>query len=271
MRISNLLSALCAAAVCAGATTVRAQNTPAQAAALAALKQKMSEMDAQTPPPANPSLQPVVVTPAAAPVERTNPAVAPPPAAPAAVTPVAKPVTPAAPRPVARTVAPPRATTPVLVSNSSGFFTPLPPPSNPDTQTALPAPKTEPAAPLPSVSAGSNPATSTAAKASPPPQVKTTKTTAAKPAEPKQSATPSKEVAKAKSKDKLAATKAKPAKPGEVVYPGKALGFAPIEAPPPPVSAQQEAALHALLDRYMADEITPEQYQVERKKILAGQ
>jgi hypothetical protein len=71
-----------------------------------------------------------------------------------------------------------------------------------------------------------------------------------------------------------AATKAKPvvvppSKPASIAFPGKELGLKPIEAPPPPVSAAQEAQLQALLERYKANQITPEQYQTERAKILA--
>lgn len=51
-------------------------------------------------------------------------------------------------------------------------------------------------------------------------------------------------------------------------WPGKDLGFKPIEAPPPPVTPEQEAQLHALLQQYEANQITPEQYQAGRAKIL---
>jgi hypothetical protein len=57
--------------------------------------------------------------------------------------------------------------------------------------------------------------------------------------------------------------------PANENYAGKSLGFPPIEAPPPPISAQKEAALQALLGKYMANEITPEEYQKERAAILA--
>jgi hypothetical protein len=52
-------------------------------------------------------------------------------------------------------------------------------------------------------------------------------------------------------------------------FPGKELGLRPIEAPPLPISAAKEAQLRALLERYQADQITPEQYHAERAKILA--
>jgi hypothetical protein len=45
--------------------------------------------------------------------------------------------------------------------------------------------------------------------------------------------------------------------------------FTPIQGPPPAVSAAKQQRLDELLRRYMADEITPEQYQEQRAKILA--
>lgn len=44
-----------------------------------------------------------------------------------------------------------------------------------------------------------------------------------------------------------------------------------MAAPPLPISASQQQQLQALLQRYQADQVTPEQYQVERQKILNGQ
>jgi hypothetical protein len=46
-------------------------------------------------------------------------------------------------------------------------------------------------------------------------------------------------------------------------------GLAPIMAPPLPISPSKEAQLQALLQQYKSDQITPEQYQIERAKILA--
>ena len=63
---------------------------------------------------------------------------------------------------------------------------------------------------------------------------------------------------------------AKQQPPANASYAGKALGFQPIEAPLPPVSAQKQAALQALLARYMANQISPDEYQKERAAILAG-
>jgi hypothetical protein len=57
--------------------------------------------------------------------------------------------------------------------------------------------------------------------------------------------------------------------PASAPYAGKTQGFQPVEAPPPPVSAQKEAELQALLARYMANQVSPEEYQKERTAILA--
>jgi len=60
-----------------------------------------------------------------------------------------------------------------------------------------------------------------------------------------------------------------PAKPVTVV-PGKELGMKPIEVPALPISAAKEAQLQALLAKYKADKITPEEYHKQRAEILAG-
>ena len=52
-------------------------------------------------------------------------------------------------------------------------------------------------------------------------------------------------------------------------FPGKELGLKPIVAPPLPISPMQQTQLQALLEKYDANAITPEQYQIERAKILA--
>ncbi|HLH55465.1 MAG TPA: hypothetical protein VKY92_17820 [Verrucomicrobiae bacterium] len=47
--------------------------------------------------------------------------------------------------------------------------------------------------------------------------------------------------------------------------------FPPLEGPPLPISSDKQQRLYELLQRYKADQVTPEQYQAERAKILAGQ
>lgn len=45
-------------------------------------------------------------------------------------------------------------------------------------------------------------------------------------------------------------------------------GFTPIEPPPLPVTPEQEAQLQDLLQKYEADQITPDEYQTERAAII---
>jgi hypothetical protein len=56
--------------------------------------------------------------------------------------------------------------------------------------------------------------------------------------------------------------------PEKVTGPGN---FPPLTAPPLPISSSKQQLLDQLLVRYKADQITPEQYQAERAKILAVQ
>jgi hypothetical protein len=49
-----------------------------------------------------------------------------------------------------------------------------------------------------------------------------------------------------------------------------AFNFPPLEGPALPISSQKQQQLSELLQRYKADQVTPEQYQTERAKILAG-
>ncbi len=47
------------------------------------------------------------------------------------------------------------------------------------------------------------------------------------------------------------------------------LNFPPLEGPPIPISAEKDRRLQELLQRYKADQITPEQYHEARAKILS--
>ena len=49
-----------------------------------------------------------------------------------------------------------------------------------------------------------------------------------------------------------------------------ASNFVPLEGPPLEISSEKHDRLNSLLQRYKADQLTPEQYQAERAKILAG-
>ena len=65
-------------------------------------------------------------------------------------------------------------------------------------------------------------------------------------------------------------TVAEPVKPVEVNYPGKDLGMKPIAAPALPIAASKEEQLQALLAKYKADQLSPEEYHKQRADILAA-
>jgi hypothetical protein len=120
---------------------------------------------------------------------------------------------------------------------NSGFFTPVPPPSNPEAQVVA------------------QPAT----VAPPQMELQTNQQSVA--------TTPSKAAATPAKKPAAKLVRLPP--PANGNYAGKTLGLKPVEAPPLPVSAKTEAKLKALLARYMADQISPSEYQKERAAILA--
>ena len=226
MQISKLFPAVCTAAVCAGFIAVRAEDTPAQAAARAALMKSMNMPEEQ---PAQPAPPPIVVTPSGAapeqPKQPTNAVVVPAPAAPA--------------QPVVRT---PKAK--AMPATKAAQTTPTP--SNMEagakTTAALKQKTSQPNAPE-----QANP------KFTPPaPQTQPAAAGSAKPTPP--------------------ATKPEVMSPPNQInanFPGKEPGLKPGEAPPLEISGSKEARLQALLVAYKADQITPEQYHIERAKILA--
>ena len=62
---------------------------------------------------------------------------------------------------------------------------------------------------------------------------------------------------------------ARPATTGTDNYIGQNLGLRPIASPALPISASKQEQLSALLAKYMADQITPEEYHRQRAAILA--
>ncbi|MGD0349337.1 MAG: hypothetical protein ABSB84_03360 [Verrucomicrobiota bacterium] len=227
MRIPKLFSVVCVVAFCAGFITIRAEDTPAQAAARAALMEKMNALEAQPAQPAPPP--PIVVTPSGAvpeqPTQPTNAVVAPTPAVP--VQPVIR-----APK------------TKAMPATKAAQTTPTP--SNMEAQTKAPAALKQKTS-KPNRQEWTNPRF-----APPAPQTQPVATSPVKPAPP--------------------ATKPEVMSPPQQInanLPGKELGLKPIAAPPVPISAAKEAQLQALLAKYKADQITPEQYHAERAKILA--
>ena len=229
MQTSKLIPAVCAVAFCASFIAARAEDTPAQAAARAALMEKMNELEAQ---PAQPAPPPIVVTPSGAmqvqPSRPTNVVTVPAPAVhahPAVPAPETKSMpgaaavqtAPAASDAAAQAKAKAALEQKMSDSNQSNWATPAVAPAT------SPVPPTQPVAISPVKPAP--PAVNPEAM-SPPNQVNAN-------------------------------------------FPGKKLGLQPIQAPPLPISAAKEAQLQGLLERYKVDQITPEQYHAERAKILA--
>jgi hypothetical protein len=259
MRISMMSSAVCAAALILGSLTVHAQDNPAQAAARAALLGKMSELDTQQNQPAPPV---IVATPSGAVPEQTGqptnaaPKVEPTPKTTddnAVMTPVNKPVS-------KEDKAIAKAEKAAAAANAK---------QEADQAAADLKAKKE----ADRKAARQTAADEAAAKAQAKAKAKADAQQAAAELKAKKEAT-------AAAKAQAGAQPAKPAAPGvapavkppspaNASYAGKTLGFKPIEAPPPPVSAQKEAELQALLARYLANQVSPEEYQKERTAILA--
>jgi hypothetical protein len=215
MQFSKFMPLVCAAAFCAGFICARAEDNPAQAAARAALEEKMRELDAQ---------------------DATN------------------------------------AEAPAVNAGSSGAATAQP------SQSATSAPaETQPSANI---------------ENTPPPIVVTSSGVVQDQPAAKSSDTDAQSAAKAALDKKMqdlniqdASTNAAavptlsnnltvqtPPAPAQSAanYPGKELGLQAIEAPAPPVSQDKLAQLQALLARYMADQVSPEEYHKQRAAILAA-
>ncbi|HXB58818.1 MAG TPA: hypothetical protein VNU95_04615 [Candidatus Acidoferrales bacterium] len=197
MQTLRLLPAVAAIALCASTFTTRADDTPAQAAARAALMQDMNEtgnVETPTPPPSTPA--PPAETPPPAPVPPPAPAQLPPPVA--------------TPAPV---------TTAPAQGNSSNLV--LPPVEQPTVPTNQVTPYPVNPAPM-------NPAANSMTELTNAPS----STTPGMP----------------------------PTAPDQ-----------PVTAPPVPLSEGQQQQLQALLQQYVANQITPAQYQAARAKIIGGQ
>lgn len=234
MQFSKFLSLFCATAVCAGFISARADDTPAQAAARAALEQKMQELDAQDASTNSAAPPAVVVTPSGAAQEQ--------PAPPATVTTIPAP---AETQPAPVTISPDndaQATARAALDQKMREL------DVQEASTNAPA-ETQPADTA--AQAAARAALDQKMRELDAEQAATNKQTL-----PMIVITPS-NVAPS------------PLPPANVNYPGKALGLKPIEAPAPPVSADKEAQLQALLAKYMADQVTPEEYQQQRAAILA--
>lgn len=246
MQVFKFVLAVCATTVCAGFICVQAQDTPAQAAARAALMQSMGE-----PPPAAPAVPATQSTPAAAaaPAAETNApilvessgVVAQQTNAPAETNEIA---TPAPAAPAAETNAPAATTAAPVAATSAAASQPVDPTALAAARAALLQAMGQPAETAPATVA-----TPAAANATAPVVV------APAPAQPV--APEVQPVAPA------------PAKPGTPSSFANAPGFTPIVAPPLPISAAKQQQLDALLVKYQADQISPEEYHTQRAAILA--
>jgi len=272
----KLLPAVCAAVFCASFISVRADDTPVQAAARAALEQKLNELDTtqtQAPPVLVTPSGAVVVQPdkSATNVTKTVPAkTVTSPTAPAKTTSATKavpaasrttPAAPVAPEPKNPPAEVTPATPPPAETKPAPMMTPVEPTAaatiTSETNAAPAASGTTPAAPVATMPTEVTPAT-------PPP-------TETKPAPP--AITPAAGTV-LQSPVRPATIKVKPGVMSatnqiNAIYTGKELGLKPIESPLLPISAAQQAQLQALLAKYKANQITPEEYHNQRAEILA--
>jgi hypothetical protein len=344
MRISKLLSAICAAAILAGSATVRAQDTTEQATARAALMQKISELDAQQA--ATNAAATTTPTTAATPSAAVNP----PPAVMATPAPAPAPVETPLSGASAQAIAHAALMQKMAELDAQQVATNTAAPSSPvilapvETQPATSVPASVESSSMQKATAEAEAAAKAKAKADQAAAAAKAKADAQQAAaELKAKKEADRKAAKQKAADEAAAkarakanqaaietqpeapaaaapetatptvvpgkasgtpsvvifpppakpaaptavaskkSKAKPAKPAapavapvvkpvpqpDLNYAGKSLGFKPVEAPPPPVSEQKVAKLQALLAKYMANQIAPDEYQKERAAILA--
>lgn len=110
-------------------------------------------------------------------------------------------------------------------------------------------------------------------KEQPKPVTKPPKQPTAKPAAEKAKVTPAKETEaqKRQAAEKAASVQAAQKPPGKAQPPAptKIAPTVGLEVPPPPISPEKQKKLNELLEKYMADKITPEEYHRERARILS--
>jgi hypothetical protein len=222
MQTFRILPVIVTAALCASVFSSRADDTPEQAAARAALMEKLGQSDNT----------PMVTNSPSVPAEQ-------------AVVP-APPTTNAPDEP---TIAPPPA--------------PVPPPESvpapaPMTTTEQPVPAPAPLPPLPAVSTNNLTVPPVEQASVPLPPGSSTNVTQypVNPAMPQPADT-----------SNTAGTSTNWSTPVAPVQETEQ----PMPSPPAPITANQQQQLQDLLSRYMANQITPAEYQAERAKILGGQ
>jgi hypothetical protein len=281
MHVSKLLTTLGVLACCVGFTTAHAADTPDQAAARVALMQAMAQADATNPLPGTasaPAPAPVVVTapPAAAPV-------------------VAVTATPTGPAPATMPVDS-NGDTPEQATARAALMKAM---QDANQTNALIVITNAPAAPTPTTAAAEAAAVPTIAK--PAPAAVAVNSNGDTPEQAAARAALLKAMQDANQTNVLVVITNVPATPAAVTpvpvvtkpalmayapapaasAPVKAppavrratkvataMGFAPIVAPPLPISAAQQAALDALDAKYKADQISPVDYFKQREAIL---
>lgn len=237
MQFPKVSLVICALALGAAGSLCAADN-PAQSAARTALAQKLFELSAQQPSATNPVETPKVAVAQPAPVAQPVP-----------TSPVEK--TGADAQPVKE-----------LKVNPAG--------DNPD-QAAARAALAEK---LFALSAQQQPVNNVPV-AQPVKTCPMDKTKTSMPTEAKVKVCPAKQApvcaqTEAELKAKQVAAKKTEKAAADVWYPGKDTGLPPIAAPASPLTPVQESKLQALLEKYKADQLTSEQYQLQRAAVLAA-
>jgi hypothetical protein len=242
MQISRRILVACVTTAILFPTFLRAGDTEAQIKARQALEQKMNELVTQPAPqaPARP------VAPAPVPTKKAKPAV--------------KPVPTVQPSPAEPAVKPKAQPLPQAAPGASGaIFMPVPEASSgPDAEKARAALRqkmNEMQQPPAAIAAPGEPAFQAVPGDASPAVTVMTKPQSEKAA--KSEPNPK----------KLKAEKAE--KPQPVVTTKSPAAFPPMQGPPTGLSADKEQRLQQLLQEYRADKLSPDEYHVQRAKILA--
>ena len=262
MRISNLLPVLCALAVGANCLTVRAEDTPAQAAARAALAKQLFEAGAQQPSAANSATaktaaSDVTMTPvndkAAKAKAKADQAAAAAKARQEAAQAAAdlKLQKEAENKIAAQRAAEAKAAKEQAEAKAKADKAAATTSVKPEDDQKLAAQRAALAAALANRLAAEAP------------------TKSAPPAKPDQMAPAAKPVAKPLVATAPQPAVSQPAKPVAADFAGKDLGMQPIAAPAMPIANDKQERLQALLGKYKADQISPEEYFKQRAAILA--
>jgi hypothetical protein len=263
MRIPRFLLAVCAVTVCASFTSVRADDNPAQAAARAALEQKMRELNAQSSQTNTAPAAPQKETPSA----QTAPSAAiqtPPPAATETSTP-----------PMTTNTAAQAAAQAALEEKMHELDMANQNQSAPISNNSSGAVVVETSAKQPAAQSAMTPTTGGSSLFEPvtPTPPNTEAQAAAQEALQQKMAesNPGQMVAQPAAPETRHARSGLSPAASSAAYAAREPGFQPIVAPPLPISTDKEAQLQALTAKYMANEISPEAYFKQREEILGGQ